>query len=92
MKPVIAEIQQQPWPAEYREHLREKLIQYVKLWQRTGKEGGNQKYGLEGDRRSWPVLESDFYQMILPEFVNGGEFTRLGIRVHGPPQESLVQG
>jgi hypothetical protein len=45
VKPVIAEIQQQPWPAEYREHFREKLIQYVKLWQRTGKEGGNQSMG-----------------------------------------------
>jgi hypothetical protein len=33
-----------------------------------------------------------FYQMILPELVNGGEFTRLGISVHGPPQESLMQG
>ena len=34
VKPVIAEIQQQPWPPDYREHLREKLIQYVELWQR----------------------------------------------------------
>jgi hypothetical protein len=48
VKPVIAEIQQQPWPPDYRDHLREKLIQYVELWQRTGKscsEGGNQGMG-----------------------------------------------
>lgn len=36
LEPVIAEIQAQPWPPGYREHVQTSVDRYAKLWQKAG--------------------------------------------------------